>query len=306
MQDLFKEINELKAKRNAVILSHYYQDPDIQDISDFMGDSLALAQYAQQTNADVILFCGVHFMAETAKILNPKKTVIIPDLDAGCSLADSAPTKEFKEWIDSYPEHIVISYINCTAEVKALSDYICTSSNAEQIINHIPKDKEIIFAPDKFLGNYLTKKTNRDLLLWNGSCQVHEIFSEKELIKLTVRHTEAEIIAHPECDENILRHAHYIGSTTALISYTKTSPTSTFIIITEPGVIHQMKKNNPEKTYIPLPTNNGCACNECPHMRLNTLEKMKNALITMKPEIIMDEELRQRALTPLSKMLALS
>jgi len=306
MQDIFKEINELKAKHNAVILSHYYQDPDIQDISDYMGDSLALARKAQKTDAEVILFCGVHFMAETAKILNPTKRVIVPDINAGCSLADSAPTKEFKQWIQKHPNHTVISYINCTAEVKALSDYICTSSNAEQIINHISKDKKIIFAPDKLLGNYLIKKTNRDLLLWNGSCQVHEIFSEKELVKLKVRHPKAEIIAHPECNEEILMHAHHIGSTTSLINYTKMSDANQFIIITEPGVIHQMKKNNPEKEYIPLPSNDGCACNECPHMRLNTLEKMKQALTNLEPEIIMDEKLRLGALKPLIKMLELS
>ena len=306
MHDIFTEINELKAKHNAVILSHYYQDPDIQDISDYMGDSLALARKAQKTNADVILFCGVHFMAETAKILNPTKKVIVPDINAGCSLADSAPKEEFEKWIKQHPDHIVISYINCTAEVKALSDYICTSSNAEQIINHIPANKKIIFAPDKFLGNYLIKKTNRDLLLWNGSCQVHEIFSEKELVKLKVRHPNAGIIAHPECDENILNHANHIGSTTSLINYTKISKSNQFIIITEPGVIHQMKKNNPEKEYIPLPSNDGCACNECPHMRLNTLEKMKQALMSLEPEIIMNEKLRLSALKPLTKMLELS
>ena len=306
MHDIFTEINQLKAKHNAVILSHYYQDPDIQDISDYMGDSLALAQYAQTTNADVILFCGVHFMAETAKILNPTKKVIVPDMDAGCSLADSAPTKEFKKWINSYPDHILISYINCTAEVKAMSDYICTSSNAETIINHIPKNKKIIFAPDKFLGNYLQKKTNRDLILWNGSCQVHEIFSEKELVKLKIRHPEAEIIAHPECDQNILLHANHIGSTTSLINRTNKSSAQKFIIITEPGVIHQMKKINPQKEYIPLPSNDGCACNECPHMRLNTLKKIKNALLNLDPEIIMDEELRKNALKPLTRMLELS
>ena len=306
MQDIFTEINKLKAKHNAVILAHYYQDPDIQDISDYMGDSLALAQYAQRTNADVILFCGVHFMAETAKILNPQKRVLVPDMNAGCSLADSAPKDSFKKWIKQHPDHVVISYINCTADVKAMSDYICTSSNAEKIINHIPKDKKILFAPDKYLGNYLQNKTKRELVLWEGSCQVHEIFSEKELVKLKVRHPEAEIIAHPECDQNILNYAHHIGSTTALINYTINSNAKSFIIITEPGVIHQMKKHNPQKKYIPLPSNDGCACNECPHMRLNTLEKMKNALLYLKPEIVMDEELQKSALKPLKKMLEIS
>ncbi len=306
MNDIFSKIQTLKQQRNAVILAHYYQDPDIQDVADFMGDSLALAQYAKKTEADVILFCGVHFMCETAKILNPEKIVILPDLDAGCSLADSAPTEKFRAWLEDNPNHTVISYINCSADVKGMSDIICTSSNAEKIINSLPQDEKIIFAPDKFLGGYLNKKTGRDMLLWNGSCQVHEIFSEKELVKLKTRHSKAKVLAHPECDENILHLADYIGSTTAIIKFAKESEEEEFIIATEPGVIHQMQKQNPEKRFIPLPSNDGCACNECPHMRLNTLEKMVNALETLSPQIHMSEDKRLAALKPLEKMLELS
>jgi len=306
ISDSLSKLEQLKKERNAVILAHYYQDPDIQDVADFMGDSLALAQYALKTDADVILFCGVHFMCETAKILNPDKRVILPDMDAGCSLADSAPPKKFKAWVDSHPDHTVITYINCSAGVKALSDIICTSSNAEKIINSLPEDEKIIFAPDKYLGAYLQKKTGRNLLLWDGSCQVHEIFSERELIRLKTRNPDALVLAHPECDENILRHADHIGSTTSIIKFANQSNYEKFIIATESGVIHQMEKESPKKTFIPLPTNDGCACNECPHMRLNTIEKMVTALETMTPEIILAEELRLRALAPLEKMLALS
>jgi quinolinate synthase len=306
MNDIFSKIQALKQQRNAVILAHYYQDPDIQDVADFMGDSLALAQYAKKTEADVILFCGVHFMCETAKILNPEKIVILPDLDAGCSLADSAPTEKFRAWLDANPDHTVISYINCSADVKGMSDIICTSSNAEKIINSLPQDEKIIFAPDKFLGGYLNKETGRNMLLWDGSCQVHEIFSEKELVKLKVRYPNSKVLAHPECDEKILLHADFIGSTTAIINYAKNSKEEEFIIATEPGVIHQMLKQNPQKRFIPLPSNDGCACNECPHMRLNTLEKMVNALETLSPQIYMSEDKRLAALKPLERMLELS
>ena len=304
--DKLKYLEELKAKNNAIILAHYYQDPDIQDIADYMGDSLALAQFAQKTNADVILFCGVHFMSETAKILNPDKTVLIPDLDAGCSLADSASTKEFKEWVESHKNSTVVSYINCSAEVKAMSDIICTSSNAEKIINSIPKETKILFAPDKYLGQYLIKKTGRDLTLWNGYCQVHAIFSLKDLIKLKVRHPDAETLAHPECDETLLDQADFIGSTTALINRTQKSSRKEFIIVTEPGVIHQMEKMNPKKKYIPLANNEGCACNECPHMRLNTIDKMIYTLESKTPEIILGEEVMKKATPPLLRMLDLS
>ena len=300
------KILELKRKHNAVILAHYYQDPDIQDLADYMGDSLALAKYAQKTTADVILFCGVHFMCETAKILNPEKKVILPDLNAGCSLADSAPKNEFRKWINQYSDHTVISYINCSAEVKAMSDIICTSSNAEKIIKSLPEDEKIIFAPDKYLGAYLQKKLNRKLKLWDGACQVHIIFSEKELIKLSVRYPDAQLLAHPECDTNILKHANHIGSTTSIINFANNSDTKQFIIATEPGIIHQMKKENPDKEFIPLPNNQGCACNECPHMRLNTLEKMYNALNTLSPEIILPEKLRMKAFKPLQRMMELS
>ena len=306
ISDALSKLESLKKERNAVILAHYYQDPDIQDVADFVGDSLALAKYAVKTDADVILFCGVHFMCETAKILNPNKRVILPDMDAGCSLADSAPHQKFKAWVDSQPDHTVITYINCSARVKAASDIICTSSNAEKIINSIPEDKKIIFAPDKYLGAFLQKKTGRDLLLWDGSCQVHEIFSERELIRLKTRNPDALVLAHPECDENILRHSDHIGSTTSIIKFAYESNLEKFIIATEPGVIHQMEKESPNKTFIPLPTNDGCACNECPHMRLNTIEKMVTALETMSPEIILSEDYRLKALAPLEKMLALS
>ena len=304
--DKLKYLEELKDKNNAIILAHYYQDPDIQDIADYMGDSLALAQFAQKTNADVILFCGVHFMSETAKILNPDKTVLIPDLEAGCSLADSASTKEFKEWVESHKNSTVVSYINCSAEVKAMSDIICTSSNAEKIINSIPKETNILFAPDKYLGQYLIKKTGRDLTLWNGYCQVHAIFSLKDLIKLKVRHPEAETLAHPECDETLLEQADFIGSTTALINRTQKSNCKEFIIVTEPGVIHQMEKMDSTKKYIPLANNEGCACNECPHMRLNTIDKMIHTLESKTPEIILDEEVMRKATPPLLRMLDLS
>ena len=297
---------KLKKEKNAIILAHYYQDPDIQDIADYMGDSLALAQFAQKTDADVILFCGVHFMSETAKILNPTKTVIIPDLEAGCSLADSAETKAFSDWVKKNKNATVVSYINCSADVKAMSDIICTSSNAEKIINSIPNNKPILFAPDKLLGSYLMKKTGRDLILWDGYCQVHAIFSLKDLIKLKVRYPKAEIIAHPECEEELLDHADFIGSTTALIKRTEVSEANDFIVVTEPGVIHQMEKLNPQKNYIPLANTEGCACNECPYMRLNTIEKMIQALETLSPEITLDETIMKKATPPLIKMLELS
>ena len=300
---MLSRIQELKEQHNVVILAHYYQDPDIQDIADFVGDSLELSRKAAGTEADVILFCGVHFMAETAKIVNPNKTVIIPDLDAGCSLADSAPADIFKDWLSGYPNHIVISYINCSAEVKAMSDIICTSANAKKVINSVQKDKKIIFAPDRLLGQYMIKETGRDMVLWNGTCQVHEIFSEKALIQLKVKHPQATVLAHPECDENILIHADFIGSTSALIKHVNDAKAQQHIIVTEPGVIHQMQKSNPSKEFIPLPTNTGCACNECPHMRLNTMEKIIDSLENMKHEITLNEEVRKRALKPLNRML---
>ena len=296
-------IQELKEKHNVVILAHYYQEPEIQDMADFVGDSLELSRKAAGTDADVILFCGVHFMAETAKIVNPEKKVIIPDMDAGCSLADSAPEEKFKDWVNQHPGHTVISYINCSAEVKALSDIICTSANAKKIVESIPKDKKILFAPDKYLGKYIMKETGRDMVLWKGSCQVHEIFSERELVRLKVEHEDAKVLAHPECEESILMHADFIGSTSALVNNVNETNDTKYIIATEPGVIHQMKKQNPDKKFIPLPANNGCVCNECPHMRLNTLEKIIDVLSNLKNEITLDENIRVKALKPINKML---
>ncbi len=300
---MLDRILELKKQHNAVILAHYYQEPEIQDMADFVGDSLELSRRAAGTSADVILFCGVHFMAETAKIVNPEKKVIIPDMDAGCSLADSAPEETFRKWVNQHPDHVVVSYINCSAEVKALSDIICTSANVKKIIESIPKDKKILFAPDKFLGKYAIKETGRDMVLWNGSCQVHEIFSERELVRLQAKHKDAKVLAHPECEENILIHADFIGSTSALIKNVNETNDKKYIIATEPGVIHQMQKTNPNKQFIPLPPNNGCACNECPHMRLNTMDKIVDVLENLKNEITLDENIRVQALKPLNRML---
>lgn len=304
--DLFGAIEELKRELNAVILAHYYQDPDIQDIADYLGDSLGLSQQAAATNADVIVFAGVHFMAETAKILNPNKLVLLPDLDAGCSLADSCPPKEFAAFKAEHPDHLVISYINCSAEIKAMSDIICTSSNAVKIVNQIPEDRSIIFAPDRNLGRYVMEQTGRNLVLWQGSCIVHETFSEKKIIQLKIEYPEAEIIAHPECETPILHHADYIGSTTALLNYCKRSSRKQFIVVTEPGIIHQMQKAAPEKQFIPAPPTNNCACNECPYMRLNTLEKLYLSMKNRQPEIIMSEEIRVAALKPIQRMLEMS
>ena len=305
-QDLFAAINQLKKDLNAVVLAHYYQEGDIQDIADYIGDSLGLSQQAANTDADVIVFAGVHFMAETAKILNPNKLVLLPDLEAGCSLADSCPPDEFQAFKDAHPNHLVISYINCTAEIKAKSDIICTSSNAVKIVNQIPADQPIIFAPDRNLGRYVAEQTGRDLVLWQGSCIVHETFSEQKIIELQVQHPNAEVIAHPECEPSVLRHASYIGSTTALLKYCQQSDRDTFIVATEPGIIHQMKKNAPHKQFIPAPAMNNCACNECPYMRLNTLEKLYLAMKHKTPEIILPEDIRVAALKPIQRMLEMS
>lgn len=304
--DLFAEIERLKIEKNAIVLAHYYQEPDIQDVADFIGDSLALAQKAQSTNADMIVFAGVHFMAETAKILNPTKKVLLPDLNAGCSLADSAPADLFKKFKDQYPDHVVITYINCSAEMKALSDIICTSSNAEAIINSLPKDQKIIFAPDKNLGAYLIKKTGRDMVLWNGSCMVHELFSLQKITKLKMRHPNAKVIAHPECEEAVLKIADFIGSTSALLKYSLQNEATEFIVATESGIIHQMQLQAPSKTFIPAPPDNACACNDCPYMKLNTLEKLYLCMEYEKPEIIMDEQLRIASKKPIEKMLEIS
>ncbi|HEX3081200.1 MAG TPA: quinolinate synthase NadA, partial [Puia sp.] len=297
--DLFSEIERLKKEKNCVLLAHYYQDADIQDVADFIGDSLGLAQEAARTKADMIVFAGVHFMAETAKILNPDKKVLLPDLKAGCSLADSAPADLFRAFRDKHPDHLVISYINCTAEIKALSDIICTSSNAEKIIESLPLSQKIIFAPDKNLGAYLKRKTGRDMLLWNGACIVHEIFSVKKITELRARHPQAKFIAHPECEEAVLKLADFIGSTTALLKFTKKDPAQTFIVGTETGILHQMEKESPEKTFIPAPPNNNCACNDCPHMKLNTLEKLYICLRDERPEITMPAALIEASAKPI-------
>lgn len=306
MNEKIEKLMRLKKERNAVILAHFYQEPEIQDVADFLGDSLYLAQKAKRTDADVILFCGVHFMAETAKILNPKRTVLIPDMEAGCSLADSAEPAKFKQWVEDHKDHVVISYINCSAEVKALSDIICTSSNAEMIVNSVDPDKKICFAPDKYLGAHVKRKTGRDMVLWDGTCQVHEFFSAVEIEKLKAEYPDAKVLAHPECPENILAYADYIGSTSGIIHNAETSKRKEFIIATEPGIIHEMQKKMPNKIFHTVPNMEGCNCNVCPYMRLNTIDKMINALETMSPELIMPEDLRIRALKPLEKMLELS
>jgi quinolinate synthase len=303
---LFDAIQTLKQELNAVILAHYYQDPDIQDVADYLGDSLGLSQQAAATNADVIVFAGVHFMAETAKILNPTKQVLLPDLQAGCSLADSCPPEAFAAFKAAHPDHIVISYINCTAEIKAMSDIICTSANAVKIVQQIPVEQPIIFAPDQNLGRYVMQQTGRKMILWQGSCIVHETFSEKKLVQLRTQHPEAEIIAHPECEASVLRHANYVGSTTALLKYALQSANDRFIVVTEPGIIHQMQKQAPNKQFIPAPPQNNCNCNECPFMRLNTLEKIYWAMKQRSPEITLPEAIRSAALRPIQRMLAMS
>ncbi|PZD74224.1 Quinolinate synthase A [Acaryochloris thomasi RCC1774] len=304
--DLVSAIQELKRELNAVVLAHYYQESEIQDVADYIGDSLGLSRQAASTDADVIVFAGVHFMAETAKILNPNKLVLLPDLEAGCSLADSCPPDQFAAFKAVHPDHLVISYVNCTAAIKAMSDIICTSSNAVQIVQQIPAEQPIIFAPDKNLGRYVMAQTGRDLLLWDGSCIVHETFSERKLIDLKVQHPEAEVVAHPECEPTILRHAHFVGSTTALLNYTQQSPKQAFIVATESGILHQMQKQAPGKTYIPAPPTQNCACNECPYMRLNTLEKLYTAMKERSPEITLPEEVRVAALKPMERMLEMS
>ncbi len=304
--DLFEAIQALKIKLNAVILAHYYQDPDIQDVADYIGDSLELSRRAASTNADAIVFAGVHFMAETAKILNPDKLVLLPDLNAGCSLADTCPPDAFAAFKAAHPGHLVISYINCSAAIKAMSDIICTSSNAVKIVRQIPEDQPIIFAPDRNLGRYVMEQTGRDMVLWQGACIVHENFSEKKIVQLKIAHPEAEIIAHPECEPPVLRHANYIGSTSALLKYSQASSSEAFIVATEPGIIHQMQKQQPQKRFIPAPPINNCACNECPFMRLNTLEKLYWAMKNRTPEITLPEETRLAALRPMQRMLEMS
>lgn len=301
-----EEILRLKKEMNAVLLAHFYQESEIQDIADFIGDSLQLAQAAQKTKADVIVFAGVHFMAETAKILNPDKLVLLPDLKAGCSLAEGCPAPLLQKFKEKNPGHILISYVNCSAEVKAISDIICTSSNAEKIVNQLPEEQKIIFAPDKNLGKYLIRKTGREMKLWQGSCIVHETFSERKIIKLKTEYPKAKIIAHPECEETVLDYSDFIGSTSALLKYVQEDSANEFIVATEPGIITQMKKKCPDKTFITAPPEASCSCNECPYMKLNTMEKLFLCMRDKTPEITMDEDLRVKALKPILRMLEMS
>ena len=304
--DLREKILDLKQKKNAVILAHYYQTADIQDIADFLGDSLQLAQAAENVDADIIVFAGVHFMAETAKLLNPLKKVLIPDLDAGCSLSDSCPPDLFKQFTESLPDHKVISYINCSAEIKALSDVICTSSNAMTIVNSFPVEQPLIFAPDRNLGAYINKQTGRNMVLWNGACMVHEIFSIDKLLNLKAELPDAKIIAHPECEDALLQHADFIGSTTQLLKFTQQDSAQKFIVVTETGILHQMMLASPHKVFIPAPPNNSCACNDCPHMKKNTMEKVYHALLSEQPELLLSDELLMKAVLPIQKMLDIS
>lgn len=304
--DLEAEILKLKKEKNAVILSHYYQESEIQDLADYVGDSLGLSQQAAKTKADIIVFAGVHFMAETAKILSPDKKVLLPDLKAGCSLADSCPPDLFAKFKAKYPDHVVVSYINCTAEIKTLTDICCTSTNAIHVINSIPPDKKIIFAPDINLGKYLIKQTGREMVLWNGTCMVHEIFSHEKIVRLKERHPNAKFIAHPECEPHILEMADYIGSTSGLLKYTMTSPAKEFIVATEAGILHQMELKSPDKTFIPAPPNNQCACNECPHMKRNTLEKLYTCMKYELPEIILPQWVIEQGRASIDRMLEIS
>ena len=305
--DLFAEIDRLRREMNAVILAHYYQDPDIQDIADFIGDSLGLSQQAAATEAEVIVFAGVHFMAETAKILNPDKLVLLPDLEAGCSLADGCPPDEFAAFVAQHPGHKVVSYINCSAETKAMSDVIYTSSNAEKIVASFPADQPIVFAPDRYLGDWVRRRLGRDLVLWPGSCEVHEMFNEKRLVELKVSHPEAVVAAHPECPEGVLQHADYVGSTTGILKFARETAARQIIVVTEAGILHQMQKENPDKELIPAPgADETCNCNECPYMKMNTLEKLYLCMRDRTPEVTVDPGLAEKALLPINRMLELS
>ena len=292
--------------RNAIVLAHYYQEPEIQDIADFIGDSLELSRQAASTDADVIVFCGVHFMAETAKILSPQKTVVLPDLDAGCSLADDCPADAFADFRAKHPDHVVVSYINCTAAVKAQSDLICTSSNAVDLVRQLPRDRPVLFAPDQNLGRWVQRQSGRELTLWPGRCIVHETFSEEALLQLKLEHPDAEVIAHPECQEHLLDLADFIGSTSKLLNRTQSSSAQTFIVLTEPGILHQMKQRVPDKTLIDVPGVDGCSCNACPYMRLNTLQKLHDCLESLAPAIELEEDMRLKALQPIQRMLEMS
>jgi quinolinate synthase len=304
--DLVAEIKRLKREKNAIILAHYYQESEIQDVADYIGDSLGLSQQAASTDADIIVFAGVHFMAETAKMLSPHKKVLLPDLKAGCSLADSCPPHLFRKFKEKYPDHIVVSYINCTAELKTLTDICCTSTNAVAVIESIPKDRPIIFAPDKNLGQYLIKKTGRDMVLWNGACMVHEIFSHERIVKLKARHPNAKFIAHPECEPHILEMADFIGSTTGLLKFTIRDEATEYIVATESGILHQMQLKSPHKTFIPAPPNNNCACNDCPHMKRNTMEKLYLCMEYEMPEILLPDWIIEQGVKSIDRMLEIS
>ncbi len=300
------EIIRLKKVKNAIILAHYYQVPEIQDIADYIGDSLGLAQQASQTNADLIVFAGVHFMAETAKILSPETKVVLPDIEAGCSLADSCPPKEFSEFKKKYPEHIVISYINCSADIKTISDVICTSGNAKQIVESFPEEQKIIFAPDKNLGAYINNITGKNMVLWDGTCEVHDVLNTESIINLKIEHPDAKLVAHPECKAQVLELADYVGSTTAMLNFTKTDHTQKYIIATETGILHQMHKNSPEKEFIIVPTDETCSCNDCPYMKLNTMKKLYKCMENEIPEIQLDDRTIELAKKPINKMLDIS
>jgi len=305
-KDLAGKILALKKEKNAVLLAHYYQVPEIQDIADYVGDSLGLAQKASQSEADIIVFAGVHFMAETAKILNPNTKVLLPDLAAGCSLADSAPKEEFEKFLEKYPDHVVISYINCTADIKTLSDVICTSGNAVEIVESFPRDQKIIFAPDKNLGGYINRITGRDMILWNGTCEVHDVLTTEAIINMKIAHPEARLIAHPECKAPVLELADFVGSTTAMLKYTMNSDAKKFIVATETGIIHQMQKNSPQKEFMIVPTDETCACNDCPYMKMNTMEKLYLCLKNERPEINLSEDVILKAALPINRMLEIS
>jgi quinolinate synthase len=304
--EIIQKILELKKDKNAIILAHFYQVPEIQDIADFVGDSLALAQQAANTSADMIVFSGVHFMAETAKILNPDKLVVLPDMEAGCSLADSCPADKFEDFLKKYPDHTVISYINCSADIKTLSDLICTSGNAIQLVESFPKNEKIVFAPDKNLGGYINRVTGRDMVLWDGTCEVHDILSVESIIHMKKQHPDAKLIAHPECKAQVLELADFIGSTTALLQFTSRDVSNKYIVATETGILHKMKMNSPDKTFLVVPSDETCSCNDCPYMKLNTLEKLYAAMLTGKPEIILPVDIMQKARKPIDRMLELS
>lgn len=305
-QELIEAIDKLKKEKDAIILAHYYQIPEIQDLADYVGDSLGLAQQAKNSNAKIIVFAGVHFMAETAKILNPKTKVLLPDLEAGCSLAESCPADKFKKFKAKYPDHIVISYINCTAAIKTLSDVICTSGNAKEIVNSYPADQKIIFAPDKNLGGYINSITGRKMVLWNGTCEVHDILSTEAIINLKIQHPDAKLIAHPECKGQVLELADFVGSTNAMLNYTQKNSAKKYIVATEGGILHQMRKDSPEKEFIIVATDETCSCNDCPYMKLNTLDKLYACLKNETPEIELSQQLINEAIEPINRMLEIS